>query len=882
MGAMSLGMLVVSSATVAAGDLVAEYTFDTTTNNQTDDSSGKGNSARVHGAVPIRTELGNALLFDGEDDWVDCGSGESLALKKSVSVECWVCPEALPRTEVGIAGKGTESYGLTYYTDGRCWWYISSGANAVKTSLGMRFWHHVVGTYDGKASRLYVNGELRDSRPIGGPIASGGRFYVGARSAGTGLFKGAIAAVRVYNYAFPEEVIAARYDQATEEMLARVAPIEGGTMIEADGYTVRIGDHGGIQTDVGADRYHLETRLSYPDKSIGWNVLGVERPMSEPDWRPLVTRRADRTVGVRAAGACYSLDRLVRIERHRIIVTDTLTSKSVENVGILYHLELTAPTPFEHLLLAGQPQAGVCETAENPTFLVGQTHSRLGWVAEDDVLRLQLEIASTANRVRIAAGHFALTPGKQYTFQWVLYPLPANADYWTFVNRVRRDWDVNFTTQGPFDYLDVTRRMDLIRDRKRLQAYLTRKKLGVIAFTPWVDYDNYNHLTGRVTSRAELKPLLQQAMAAVKAVNPEVLCIGCIEGNLVSPPPEVQKALWESAPHRPQNQYPLADEQIAILRQYDIPWKDCLLQNRDGQCRYELYYRGSKGKRVPMIAIAVYAAPGNGQHRYWLDQARFLLEEVGLDGLYIDQFNMAFNHGQRYSYDKWDGTTVDIDLHTGRIVRHYTDAGLVGIDARRDLADYVLGKGRYMLANTFPATAGLQSVRIHRFNESEWDIDVFSWPDGEKPPLRAYPCKGHFSTPISLGVRPNRYGKKGEGNYTKIIMKGAIAYLRHGLLYYHYGTEIPGDCQGAGAYGAINHMFPITPIELHEGWIVGKERTVTCVSGTYRWLAKRKPKVLVFDMAGYPVTPHAVINVNAGRWQVELELNDWAEIAVLE
>jgi len=187
-----------------------------------------------------------------------------------------------------------------------------------------------------------------------------------------------------------------------------------------------------------------------------------------------------------------------------------------------------------------------------------------------------------------------------------------------------------------------------------------------------------------------------------------------------------------------------------------------------------------------------------------------------------------------------------------------------------------------MLANTFPATAELQPVPMHRFNESEWAMDVFSFADGEKPPLAVYPCKGHLTTPISLGLRPKRYGDKQDEHYARIITKGAIAYLRHGLLYYHYGSTIPETGPGSGEYGAINHMFPLTPVELHEGWIVGEERTVTCVSGAYAWAKKDKPNVLVFDITGRPATPDATLTQVDDGWRVELRLEDWAQIAVLE
>ena len=877
-----LAWCVVVGAVPGTEGLVAEYRFDTVIDARTDDSSGMGNNAQVHGTVPCSARVGSGLVFDGQDDYVDCGAGKSLDLRKQVSVECWVRPDAIPSTEVGVAGKGIESYGLTYYTDGRCWWYISGGGNMTKAGLGVGFWNHVAGTYDGSTSRLYVNGELRDSNVLDVPIAPGGNFFVGARGPGSHTFGGAIAQVRVYNRALSKEEVAEGYARFADEGLTRFEPVTGGHALQGPGYAARIAEGGGIQIEIGQDLFRLGTAFSYPGATMGWNALGVlDEFACEPAWKPNVEPGPQGEVSVTAAGSQYSVARTVRVDGHRLVVADTVTNTGDEDVAVRYRNQLSGPSTFEELLLAGADQAGTHMTAENPTAFIRQPHSALGWVAEDDVLRLQLAMASATNCVRMSADRFALKPGNSYTFRWVVYPAARLTDYWAFINQVRRDWDVNMTVQGPFDYFSVTDQMDLIRDLERLEAHLARKKLGVVAFHPWVDYDNYNSITGKPTSRPELRAYIQEAMAAFKRVDPEILCIGCIEGNLVSLPPAAQKALWDSAPGRPQSQYILSDEQMALLAEHDLPWQDCLLQDRAGKCRYELYYRGDP-REYPMIAIAVYAAPGNGQHRYWLDQAKFLLEECGLDGLYIDQFSMAFNDSQRYSYDKWDGTTVDVDNTTGRIVRRYTDAALMGIGARKDLADYVLSKSRYMLANTFPATADLQSVGMHRFNESEGSVNVFSFPDGDKPPLSVYPGKGHLTTPIALGLRPMRYGDKENDHYARIITKGAIAYLRHGLLYYHYGSTIPETGPGSGEYGAINHMFPLTPVELHEGWIVGEERTVTCVSGTYAWAKKDEPSVLVFDITGRPVTPDASVTQVDGGWRVELRLDDWAQIAVLE
>ena len=39
---------------------------------------------------------------------------------------------------------------------------------------------------------------------------------------------------------------------------------------------------------------------------------------------------------------------------------------------------------------------------------------------------------------------------------------------------------------------------------------------ALVALSPWVDYDNYNAMTGKPATRAETKALMQEAYTAIK------------------------------------------------------------------------------------------------------------------------------------------------------------------------------------------------------------------------------------------------------------------------------------------------------------------------------------------------------------------------------
>lgn len=93
--------------------------------------------------------------------------------------------------------------------------------------------------------------------------------------------------------------------------------------------------------------------------------------------------------------------------------------------------------------------------------------------------------------------------------------------------------------------------------------------------------------------------------------------------------------------------------------------------------------------------------------------------------------------------------------------------------------------------------------------------------------------------------------------------------------------EIPESGPSSGEYGPINHSFPLTPIALHEGWIEGKERTITCVSGRYSWPHKQQPIVRVFGLDGRPKAHETTAQRDGKGWTIDLKLRDWAELAAI-
>jgi len=656
-------------------------------------------------------------------------------------------------------------------------------------------------------------------------------------------------------------------------------------------FDVRVGADARIEIESGGRRYAIESSFSYPGRRLGWNHLSGRAAASGDNWIPVAGRRGADVIKVQAVGRHYSLNRTIRLDKHRVKIEDKLTSRRRAPVGIIMRHHLIAP-PSDVSLLGGLPRSSVAGNAQNPTVFISHATGGLGVVAEDSIFRLQFNARSYKKRVTFGVGHFALAPDKCHTFEWAIYPIPGPNDYFDFINQIRNDWNTNFPIIGPFCFFNVTypKFRKLLEEPAALKAYFQRNRAEVLCLVPWLDYDNLNQQTGEPYDRAEYKRFMQAAMTAIRQAAPDMLFVGAMEGDLVDLPQQCIQELYKLQPRnrRTAGCHSFSRAQMATLRRYDIPWKDCLVRGRDGRCAFELFYRGGR----PLIAAAVYAARGNAQHKHWLEQARFMIEEVGMDGVYTDQFSLVlaerftkkevFSHALRYSYDRWDGVTVGIDPETGRILRKYTDGALAGIGARADLIGYVLSRGKVMVANTHAAATEIQSRPIFRFVEAQLRLDPLAVRRGHEPPLRPLACTGQLGSPIGLGWGSGALGPSRRSNYAKAIIKTAIAYLRHGLLYYHYNIDIPESGSGSHALEPINHMFPLTPVGLHKGWIEGKERIVTCVAGPYRWPHRAPPRTYLFDVLGRAL-PHRFAMKRSGQgWDVQVRLENWQQIAILE
>ena len=188
------------------------------------DRSGNANNGTLTNG-PVRTigKIGQALNFDGTNDYINAGAGASLSITGPVSICAWVRADALPGIEHAIVGTlnestGDQHYTLSVQTDGSVFFFWSNAWNYEiwRTGSGLittKKWQHICGVRISDSDvRIFIDGSGRSVSNIGDfsiPVASGNLLISDDTSDYD--WHGSIDDVRVYNRALSGDEIKRLY-----------------------------------------------------------------------------------------------------------------------------------------------------------------------------------------------------------------------------------------------------------------------------------------------------------------------------------------------------------------------------------------------------------------------------------------------------------------------------------------------------------------------------------------------------------------------------------------------------------------------------------------------------------------------------------------------
>ena len=187
-----------------------------------------GNDGTIKGDPQIVVgKIGEAMEFDKDSDYIDCGDDPSLDITDAITIEAWIKPNSLRQTGgtnrnyvvgkpnafgFGVGGNGGVDDEIHFVLPGL--WDAFASASDIQVGA----WTHVAVTYDKVNVKFYKNGVLNSSVAHIDPIATSDQ----ALTIGHILqwdpapIKGSIDEVRIYNRALSENEIAQNFDATSQ------------------------------------------------------------------------------------------------------------------------------------------------------------------------------------------------------------------------------------------------------------------------------------------------------------------------------------------------------------------------------------------------------------------------------------------------------------------------------------------------------------------------------------------------------------------------------------------------------------------------------------------------------------------------------------------
>ena len=187
------------------------------------DYSGNGNNGTLTNNTTFNSGNGGYMVFDGVDDYVNCGSSTSIAITGDMSICAFVYFSSLSgyNSILGKTSNNSIPASYDYYTNpgsptsltflrGNGSSYSSVISN---TNMSANTWHGIAVTMAGTSVTHYLNGNSNGTGTLSTTIGDNGNsLYIGNRGDLFTDMNGRIASVLIYNRALSASEILQNYN----------------------------------------------------------------------------------------------------------------------------------------------------------------------------------------------------------------------------------------------------------------------------------------------------------------------------------------------------------------------------------------------------------------------------------------------------------------------------------------------------------------------------------------------------------------------------------------------------------------------------------------------------------------------------------------------
>jgi hypothetical protein len=227
---LTMALVLTLSGFAFAGDIntpIAHWAFDEGSGVVAHNSAGTGDGT-ISGATWAAGKIGNALRFDGVNDYVNCGHNAALGGMNAITVSAWINADTWKTGQgarvISKMGSAAFSYDMSIYDNGSrttaTSFYGQNGAITTFTTtpnFALNQWYFLTATDTGSVQKLYVNGILMNTQNTntGAIFGNDSDIWIGEITnnyVSSTAFDGIIDDVRIYNYALSAEDVGKLYN----------------------------------------------------------------------------------------------------------------------------------------------------------------------------------------------------------------------------------------------------------------------------------------------------------------------------------------------------------------------------------------------------------------------------------------------------------------------------------------------------------------------------------------------------------------------------------------------------------------------------------------------------------------------------------------------
>jgi hypothetical protein len=432
--------------------------------------------------------------------------------------------------------------------------------------------------------------------------------------------------------------------------------------------TVEISDTGAIKIKVNDKIFTIESKFSLPDgKWLYFKDIPNQKLINKLEF----TRTTPQ----------YQIKRKLEVKKDHIKVYDTFTNLRDKVTGVMFENIMQLPEkPLKILRRGVETELAKISSSSNPTIIAQMDKMIAGLVAEDNILRNQNYFSKKSKSIILGDKSLGLPPKGAHTLEWSIYILPGSR-YYDFINAVRRNWNSNFTWDGPLAFPRSKRITDWNVNnvtpafiRNYLHKYPVKLVMTHLASSPSISRKNStieNPWIGHGTAIPSFSWWCGRTKALVKVmkeVAPEVEVYAYIHKNICSEP--------------------------------GFPYK-----YRDSVALQKLH-----NKQLGLFIPTVDNSYGKALKKVY----QYIVENLDAN-IYMDEICLSVT--QWAPYKEWDNCTVKISPATHEVIHKLSIPNLLTMPWLEDMIKYLKAHDKKLLANGPPATRTLQNHDILHFVE---------------------------------------------------------------------------------------------------------------------------------------------------------------------